>query len=302
MLSDGKLNILVIGDIILDEYRYVDSKRLSPEDPSIPVYDDVYSDCRPGGALNVARNIKFLLGDFAKVTIAGICSDLHEVGKYISGDVCDYWLVDGAKSPYNTMRKTRFFSGLKYLFRVDNIKKFNTAYIPKNFFSEWCKNHLSENLKDKRFDVVVFSDYDKGTLNETLISEIKKLSVFSVVDSKRSDLSIFGRCNILKVNSGEYEKSKTHHNQFTYVVKTSDNGADVFTNTGFTSNHRVKRLDAIDLTGAGDTHTAALASSLVYRWKNWDDFKFAVEYANVCAGDVVMKLGTSVPNDERKFR
>lgn len=99
-----------------------------------------------------------------------------------------------------TMLKTRYVdvNTNKYLLRCDNIKKFSEEY------ARQLEMALTRDSGILPFDVVVFSDYDKGTITQPIVEFFKKKAKKIIVDSKRRDLSMYDRCNVLKVNEHEY--------------------------------------------------------------------------------------------------
>lgn len=310
---EDKKRILVVGDIMVDRYTYVFSERVAPEAP-IPVWDKVEHENRLGGAANVAHNLVALGGDEVEVYLAGIAD--APAKRMFSRLGIDTVLCSGAE----TMYKDRFVDKqtMSYLFRCDNMRKFSAE--GKSSFRK-CMDILSRGLL---FDAVIFSDYDKGTIDNEIVQLAAQQSMLTnqalvVVDSKRIDLSIFKGSHVLKVNESEYSTQVSHgpyrcvEELFRAVVVTKgskgaelrqavksvvDNRTNVPVvidsneNTYIVNSEEFPTIavNARDVTGCGDTHTAALTFSLL---KN-DDIRLAVKFANECARNVVQKFGTSV--------
>lgn len=288
-----KNKVLVFGDIMIDEYVHVVTKRKAPE-ADIPVWDEVGRNLRLGGAANVANNVRSL-GD-VQVALVGICEtkDMEYIA-YHDIDVSS--CVDG-----RTMLKTRYVdSNENIILRADNFTNFSK--------SDLCAPKLRDLMERYKFDIVIISDYNKGTIGEESINVIRELHDGPVVvDSKRKDLRLFSGFTVLKVNEHEYDVqvASPHYTHveklFDYVVVTRGaKGADLKQRDAVkshdvryvinTESFPVEQVKAKDVTGCGDTHTAAMSFSLL---KN-PDIRFAVKFANACARSVVQKFGTSVP-------
>lgn len=303
--------VLVVGDVMLDRYTYVTSERQAPEAP-IPVWDVQREEYRLGGAANTAHNLKALAGDEMEVYLAGIIG--HDDRKRISKLGIDTVLCAGTE----TMVKHRFVREQEYLFRADSFKKFSET--SKQTFAK----SLDHFLRGHMFDAIVISDYDKGTIDQDVVNRLGEVRNWNkgcpiVVDSKRVDLSLFQGSTILKLNEHEYAIQvargpyRNVEHLFDYVVVTKGSkGAELReqarsvtvqekgerrTIWGSSDTYIVNTEDfpvisvpAKDVTGCGDTHTAAMTFSML---KN-NDVRSAVRFANACARSVVQKFGTSV--------
>lgn len=288
------MRFLVIGDIMLDRYTYVRTTRKAPE-ADIPVWDEVKTEIRLGGAANVAHNIKALGGDDVRVFLAGIMGD-DDGSNLLKGVGIETLFCFGT----STMTKHRYvdLDTGRYVVRVDNFRKFPEEQV------ELMEMLFPGSYTD--FDCVVFSDYDKGTLTEKIVEPFRKHPL-TVVDSKRDDVRLFEGMKVFKVNEQEYAyqvSSKLYPNFtefFEYCVVTKGGkGADLLMCERTKSSDRryivhtekfpIEEVKAVDVTGCGDTHTAAMAFSLV---KN-GDVRASLRFANACARQVVQKFGTSV--------
>lgn len=292
--------VLVFGDIIIDRYIHVSSTRMAAE-ADVPVCDVVKVDNRAGGAANVAANVRSLLEDDNEVTLLGV----------FSADIFPLPGVNDSYCPISSpMIKERFISpDLDMLFRVDNFKKFS-AGLSSSILSSLFKMKKNEEM----FDCLVVSDYDKGTVTKETFDVARTLCRGNIiVDSKRKDLSIFEGSDLLKVNESEYDsqlsgvpyshveslfkrvivtrgaagadiKEKEPHNERSSYAKESYKISSI--------NVPAPRVSPVDVTGCGDTHTAAMACYLLFN----DDVHAAVKFANSCAADVVQRFGTAVPH------
>jgi len=297
-MADEK-RILVVGDVMEDHYVRVETSRRAPE-ADIPVWDEVDRTWTPGGAWNVAENIASLMPE-AMVYLAGIVDSTNVAG--VKSHISAY----STRAVVEGMKKTRYVSANKIIFRSDNFRRFHEDDV-REFEDGLIRNLLlNENV---RFDAVVFSDYDKGTVTKQVVQNCRRLTNLVVVDSKRKDLSLFWkdlepRRTILKVNEFEWgaqagnEVPVEAYFDQTVVTKGKD-GAVIrqFDRNESQYNRYVvhseefptRRAWSVDVTGCGDTHTAALTVSMVKE----SDLRQAVRFANEKASQVVQIFGTAI--------
>ena len=151
----NQASVLVVGDIMLDRYWYGPTQRISPEAP-VPVVKINQDEDRPGGAANVALNIASMGG---KVTLTGITGDdeaaltleTHLQAMNIS---CQF----DRKNEIPTITKLRVMSRNQQLIRLDFEE--SIAQVNKSLL-----NNKVEDIVSKH-DVLLLSDYDKGTLSD----------------------------------------------------------------------------------------------------------------------------------------
>jgi rfaE bifunctional protein kinase chain/domain len=285
-----KMKFLVIGDVMLDRYTWVETSRKAPE-ASIPVWDTLEEKMNLGGAANVAANIKALGGSEVDVFLAGIVGSSAEANDLLNQFQINRKYCPSGGSPMIKHRFVENVSGTdSIIFRNDNFKKFASDDV-KHLESMVRLADLSS------FDVVVFSDYDKGSINWQLVYFVKHYCTKSgaklVVDSKRTDVSIFSGFDVLKVNEKEMSvlPKKFVLEDFAAVVETlGSRGAFLHQKNKEIEYFPTSPREAVDVTGCGDTHTAAMAFALAKA----KDLRWAIKFANVAAGNVVQKFGTSV--------
>lgn len=208
-LGEWQGDIAVIGDILLDEYQDVDVTRISPEYP-IPVIKKTDNKILhlPGGAGNVASQFEKTI---VNTTLFGIVNPhyLHSIGNKskvcINGSVVIDCLVP---------IKCRLVDRAKnyQVCRIDEEKK---NYGLSNSEIEGCRRQLLKQLRsslqssEKKYKVIVCSDYDKGVFDEQTSGEIirasKASNCITIVDPKNDPLQWSG-CDILKPNTEEAEK------------------------------------------------------------------------------------------------
>jgi bifunctional ADP-heptose synthase (sugar kinase/adenylyltransferase) len=191
--------VLVVGDVILDEYVWGRTERISPEAP-IPVVDIERRSMGPGGAANAARSIAALGGE---VSIAGVIGD-DDTGPQLLGalqqiGVSDEGLVVDESRP--TTRKTRVLAQGQQVVRLD--------YEDRSPISLSVCDSLLERLNGMLDYVqsIVVADYDKGVLTPTLTQRLfreaadRRLPV--VVDPKPNNVQFFRGATIVTPNEKE---------------------------------------------------------------------------------------------------
>jgi D-beta-D-heptose 7-phosphate kinase/D-beta-D-heptose 1-phosphate adenosyltransferase len=261
---DPKYKIGVIGDAMLDEYFDVKVKKISPEFP-IPVmhsYTDK-SDNYPGGAANVAYQFKNFSVKVNLISFIDKEADSVFVGKEIDTSLC---LTINGKIP----RKKRFYSDNFPTYRWD-VEQLN--YGLEDLDSKCLQ--LFNSIKDTHFDVLIFSDYDKGVLSNYIDSLVRTAPI-SIVDPKDRDIKRWRGCTVFKPNKQEalaISGKKTIKEAGAYfldylecksvVITQAGDGVTVFDSEGI---HEIRpttpQPQAESVIGAGDCFVAFLAMAL----------------------------------------
>ncbi len=162
----GRKHILVIGDVILDQYIQGSVSRISPEAP-VPVVVEKESFYTPGGAANVAHNLR---GLGAKVTIIGRIGDDREgriLKRQLSNEgVSVRGLMIDKKLP--TICKTRVVAQNQQIVRIDREKITNAGSRDSD---QKVFRFIKNNIKD--FNAIIISDYGKGLITPQLVNFIR---------------------------------------------------------------------------------------------------------------------------------
>ena len=296
-----KARVLVVGDIMLDRYWYGPTQRISPEAP-VPVVKIQQDEDRPGGAANVALNIASLNGN---VTLAGITGEdeaSSTLKTHLSAMNIDCQFLQSSAHP--TITKLRVLSRNQQLLRLDFEESF--AEIDKQPLIEETKALVANH------DLLLLSDYDKGTLSDVqaLIKTANEHNVPVLVDPKGTDFSRYRGATLITPNLSEFEAVVGHCKTEAEIVskgqallKELDLTAMLVTRSeqGMTllrHGHEEFHLptqarEVYDVTGAGDTVIATLALAIAAN----ADFTQASALANIAAGIVVGKLGTSTVSE-----
>lgn len=293
--------ILVIGDLMLDEYIWGDARRISPEAP-VPVVEVRRRTAIPGGAANTAANIVALGG---QAVLAGVVGE-DASGAALRGAIEATGTETAAvltQSNRPTTTKVRVMAHNQQVVRFDTESR---DALPVATNAKLLSSIAEQMLL---CDGCVISDYGKGVVSPDLaismIAIAREHSKFVIVDPKGSDYTKYRGATILTPNLMESEfalhrEIETEQDLVSaghaltelvggnVLVTRGSQGMSLFEPGKHTHIPALAR-SVFDVTGAGDTVVGVLAISLA-AGKNIGD---AAALANVAAGIVVGKLGTS---------
>lgn len=290
--------ILVLGDIMLDEYTYGDVSRISPEAP-VQVVKFTHSKQVLGGAGNTANNLAalgskvYLIGIIGKDENGKILLNCLKKSKIHSEGI----IQDETRS---TITKKRVVSGKNQLLRID--------YEEKQIISDEIQNKIKDFLQSKidYLDVIVVSDYDKGIITKDVMSFLIKIAneknVSTILDGKPNNLEYFTGVTLITPNLKEAEEMSGEKqdiekigkilieklNSDVFLTRGSD-GISVFEKNGKITHVPTKKVPVYDVTGAGDTVVAISALGLAGKIPLIE----IAELANIAARIVVQKPGTA---------
>jgi D-beta-D-heptose 7-phosphate kinase/D-beta-D-heptose 1-phosphate adenosyltransferase len=292
--------ILVVGDVMLDQYWHGATLRISPEAP-VPVVKINKTDNRAGGAANVANNL-IALGCSVKL--------LGAIGKDSAGDTLVQLLKSNNVSHdlikldnFSTIIKLRVMSQHQQMIRLDheddvkNISPDNIKLIYDAFASEVSQ-----------YKTIVLSDYAKGVLinPRPYIEVANAFGIPVIVDPKNNDFSIYKGAYLVKPNLLEFEKIVGKCSSLedieqkgrsliercgiaNLVVTRGAEGVSLIPANGAATHLAARSGEVYDVTGAGDTVIAVLAASV----SSNVDLATAAYISTIAAGLVVSKVGTS---------
>lgn len=274
--------VLIIGDVMLDEYCHVKVERISPEAP-VPIALVRAFDYRPGGAANVAANIEALGGKPTVISVVGEEKAFHQV---LYNDRWNLrYVTDETR---RTTIKTRIVStDGQQLLRVDVEDQ---SYISKDIEHAVCEQ-IMEAIE--LCDVVVLSDYAKGVLTDKVIVLAIRMArarnIPVIVDPKRVDLFDYDGATIITPNEMEFKRSGGTPDGSAILVTLGERGMELREPSGNVARIEADTQEVVDVTGAGDTVVAVLAMLIKKH-----SLHQAAFVANKAAGIVVRKRGTSV--------
>ena len=292
-----RAKVLVLGDVMLDRYWFGATNRISPEAP-VPVVRVQQNEERAGGAANVAMNIASLN---VPIKLLGLTGQ-DEAGAALTALLekqridCDFVKLNS----HPTITKLRILSRHQQLLRLDFEEDF------QNVRSESLLQKLQSAVKN--FGALILSDYGKGTLNDVqhMIQIARDANVPVLIDPKGTDFERYRNATLLTPNMSEFEavvgvcrseeeiiekglKLISDINLTALLITRSEKGMTLLRPDQPAFHLPTEAKEVFDVTGAGDTVISVLATALA----DGRTFEEACYLANVAAGIVVGKLGTS---------
>ncbi|GJH43550.1 bifunctional D-glycero-beta-D-manno-heptose-7-phosphate kinase/D-glycero-beta-D-manno-heptose 1-phosphate adenylyltransferase HldE [Pasteurella canis] len=289
--------VLVLGDVMLDRYWFGATNRISPEAP-VPVVRVQDHEERAGGAANVAMNIASLNVPVQLLGLTGQDEAGAALIRLLTQQRIDCDFVQLGTHP--TITKLRILSRHQQLLRLDFEEDF------RNVVSEALLEKLASSVQD--YGALVLSDYGKGTLNQVqkMIQIARQANIPVLIDPKGTDFERYRGATLLTPNMSEFEavvgachsedeiiekglKLIADFELTALLVTRSEKGMTLLRPDQPAFHLATEAKEVFDVTGAGDTVISVLATALA----DGRTFEEACYLANVAAGIVVGKLGTS---------
>jgi len=317
----NKVKILVIGDLILDEYIWGSVERISPEAP-VPVLWANKRTFVPGGTANVANNIRSL---GAEVSLLGVTGD-DANSKILFAELKKRKINTRGifiERKRHTTVKTRILAGHQQVVRVDWE---HTHDLPEKLNLKILK-YIERNIRS--FDAVIIEDYGKGVINVELLGKLVSLAKahkkIITVDPKEENFQYYRGVTSITPNRKELEnairnlKIKDTDNRFkintdrlftdkdidsaarqivqylnldSILVTLGEQGMKLLEKNGRLTHIPTQAQEVFDVSGAGDTVISSFTLALCAGASKLE----AAHIANFAAGIVVGKLGTAVTN------
>ncbi|MFH1045840.1 MAG: D-glycero-beta-D-manno-heptose-7-phosphate kinase [Candidatus Omnitrophota bacterium] len=302
------VKILVIGDLILDEFIWGKVNRISPEAP-VPVVWVNSESFMPGGASNVANNIHALGGTVYLCGVIGadergrvLTEELRRKNIDVEGIIID--------SQRPTTLKTRVIAHHQQVVRIDREK---VEEVDDNIIGQML-TFLREKINE--IDAIVVEDYGKGAVVPRLIQEIvflahKHKKIISV-DPKENHFAYYQNVTLITPNHQELAKAigeeikndqelevagralLASQNAEAVLVTLGENGMRLFEKSGHSVHIPTVAQEVFDVSGAGDTVIATATLALA----SGASMVEAAYIANYAAGIVVGKVGVAVATQE----
>ncbi|MEJ2082207.1 MAG: PfkB family carbohydrate kinase [Acidobacteriota bacterium] len=308
-----RVRLVVLGDFLIDEFLFGEISRVSREAPVLILHYQETRIC-PGGAANTVANAAALGARVLPIGIVGDDRGADELIGMWSDHVDKSGLIrePGAQ----TTRKSRILAGSFHSFQQQVVRMDYEAPIP--YRPSWERKVLA-NLSAalEQADALVISDYSLGNItgriSRAAMATARRSGIPVIIDS-RDHPSAFPGATTVTPNISEVEATmrrvigenleklekygelaRRRWKVDTLLVTRGKLGMSLFAPSGIVHIRAHGSDDAVDVTGAGDTVAATYATSLAAG----ADFESAARLANVSAGLVVMKKGTStVTRDE----
>jgi len=300
-LQNKSPKLLVIGDLMIDQYLWGNCERISPEAP-VQIVNVSHENTLLGGAGNVINNLK-VLG--AKVDVIGVVGDCRtsDTLKGLLNDIgVDTKYLITQKNRI-TSKKSRIIASQQQVVRYDHESTEEIDNKSHKFILDTFKKIIID------YEVVLLSDYGKGTLTykltQSLINTANKYNKKILIDPKGLDYSKYKGSYLLTPNKKEASEAtkinikddasltkaivqlKIECKLDVSIITLSEQGIAVYDNNLRT--HPTVAREVFDVTGAGDTILASLGFALACEYQ----IDKAVEFSNLAAGVVVGKIGSN---------
>lgn len=307
------LNIMIIGDIMIDRYLYGKIDRISPEAP-IPIVDLDQNYDRLGGAANVALNIKSLGAIPFIFGAIGKDSDAFKLIELLESSLLDTSGIIHDQQRQTTV-KTRIWASNKQILRVDQETKANLEL--KIEQKLWL--NIESKINHSSIDAIVMQDYNKGVLTpfiiESTIRLANKKGIPIIVDPKIDNFLLYKNVTLFKpnlkeirlqtdfeINPNNISDLKKATNFITSALGNSITMLTLSENGIYLEDARTHiicptyKKNIIDVCGAGDTVLSIAALSVCINLSLSD----IGILANLAGGQVCESIGV-VPVDKDKL-
>lgn len=298
-LIKEKKKIIIFGDLVLDKYVEISSSRLSSE-TIIPVMipDKKYSFL--GCAGNVAKIINEFNCDIFLFTVIGKNQKTIE-------NICKKENINIDFSVYDNnfnQNKKRYIHNNQQYFRIDNCDNFNYQQ-----YKEDIESNLELCIKNNKIDLLIIPDYQLGFCSDltNVIKIAKKNNIKIIIDPHGNDLMKYEGCDIFKPNKSEIqqlsgikitnnkdlikcaEKIVELINPEIIITTLGSEGLFIYKQNGDTTIIPTKKVNFVDVCGAGDTINSIISLGILNDIDIYDICKIANLYASL----FIKKIGTS---------
>lgn len=318
--------VMIIGDIILDEYICGEVNRISPEAP-VPVFEKTSERTGCGGAANVAQNIASLGAKADLISVIGkdrdgerivqmlnsmgigttdICMDVERPTSKKTRVIVEAGSTDYLQSITNNSEQYQHTQG-HHLLRIDQESKHEISANLREHLLDAILSRMCDN------DAIIFSDYEKGLVSadliESVVNHAKSQNIPIIVDPKQTNFWYYEGATALTPNHKEAgAATQLKINDVSHLISVGEDILDRLSLSAllitrdadgmslFQRNSdgilKVTHLpsvanDVVDVTGAGDTVAAVFTLSLAAN----EDFHSAAQLASIAGGIVVGKTG-----------
>lgn len=299
----SRCHVLILGDVMLDEYMWGAVSRISPEAP-VPVVSVRSESVKVGGAGNVATNVAALGGRASLIGLVGNDAAAERLGHELelAGVKSDGLIVDASRP---TTIKSRVVAGSQHVVRFDRESDAPISRAVRTRVVAAVRERLPA------ADVLLISDYAKGLVGPGLVREILGLAArhrkLVAVDPKVQHLPLFkgvalvapnhheaaaaarlsvrGEADLLRVGRALLRRLKAR----AVLITRGEQGMSLFEMGKPAVHIPTVAREVYDVTGAGDTVMGGLSLALAAG----ADMHTAAVIANFAAGVVVGKRGTA---------
>ena len=310
--SFNNLNVLIIGDVMIDSYLWGKVNRISPEAP-VPIVAVTKKERRLGGAANVALNIQALGANPILCSVVGVDYEGQAFLDLLKTQKLSQKGILKCRDRITTI-KTRVIGNNSQLLRVD--EEVENEIEPSE--TQQLLTLISYIINHDKIDVIIFEDYNKGLITSKLVSKVVELAksknIPTCVDPKKKNFNTYKGGSLFKPNLKELREGikmdvsgdnirelqravssfRVKQKAETILVTLAEKG--VITNSRKIKEHLTAHIRSIaDVSGAGDTviSVAALCRAL-----ECNDIVTAA-LANLSGGLVCEQIGVVPVNKEQ---
>ncbi len=299
----GDARVLILGDIMLDEYMYGSVDRISPEAP-VPVVNISSSKILLGGAANVAANICSLGGEALLLGTVGDDEAASKISQLLKTEkISDDLLVTDLTR--RTTIKTRIIAHGQQIVRADREDRHEVnPDIEKEIISRFLS--VADDIQ-----AVIISDYGKGVINQSLLEKLMSVclekNIFVAVDPKETHFNNYQRVSLITPNHHEagFAYGRRIHSEKDLIevgngllkrlkaksilITRGPDGMSLFTEDSEPTHIPTFAKKVYDVTGAGDTVIAVFVAATCAG----ADLVESAIVANAGAGLTVGEIGTA---------
>ncbi len=311
--SFNSLNVLIIGDVMIDSYLWGKVNRISPEAP-VPIVTVSKKERRLGGAANVALNIQALGANPILCSVIGVDIEGQAFLDLLKSQKLSQKGILKSRDRITTV-KTRIIGNHAQLLRVDD--EVEEEIIPSE--TQQLITLISYILTHDKIDVIIFEDYNKGLITSKLISKVVELAkskgIPTCVDPKKKNFNAYKGVSLFKPNLKELREGvkldvnadnikelqravssyRVKQKIDTVLVTLAEKG--VITNSRKVKEHISAHIRSIaDVSGAGDTVISVAALCRAIECKD----VLTAALANLSGGLVCEEIGV-VPIDKSRL-
>ena len=318
--SFRNLPIMIVGDVMVDAYIWGSVDRISPEAP-VPIVRVENRSNRMGGAANVALNVRSLGALPILCSVIGSDRKGEEFLELMKLENLDNSGIFTSPKRLTTT-KFRIIGNNSQMLRVD--EEVTADLIPED--QEKLKDHIFRILEKKEIKGIIFQDYNKGVLTETLIKSViekaRQMNIPIAVDPKRKNFMAYRGVTLFKPNLKELREGLNHEispgkwdelelaanllhdKQGIKIVMTTLAESGIFVSSKDSKNTILRKVipahvrSIADVSGAGDTVISVAALCIV---AGLDPFKTAA-IANLAGGLVCEEVGVVPVNREKLLK
>lgn len=298
------LNILIVGDVMIDTYIWGHVDRISPEAP-VPIVSTIKKESRLGGAANVALNVQSLGANPLICSVIGDDIEGNQFQQLLNAqNLSNQGIVQVKGRP--TTVKTRVIGHHQQIVRIDS--ETDQAISPET--TTLVFDRIKRIIENQTIHAIIFEDYDKGLITEELIKLTvglaKKKHIITVVDPKKRNFLHYKGVTLFKPNLKELREGlkidinpqQNHELEDAIDVLQKQLNAKMIMVTlselgAYMSSKKGKKIvpahvrDIADVSGAGDT---VVASATLCLAAGLDEFS-TVLIANLAGGLVCEYVG-----------